>query len=82
MLTKRANILFSEDMWKMLEFLAREKGQSVGELVRQTIENCLSTEDQLAQQKKAIQKIREIQKTLPKFRKIDYKGLINAGRHI
>lgn len=82
MLTKRTNILFSQEMWQMLEYLSRERGQSVGDLVRQAVNNCLSDENKLTRQKKALEEIRKIQKKLPRFKKINYAELINAGRHV
>lgn len=78
MLNKRTNILFDEEVWKKMVSEARAKNISVGELVRQAIEEKYSESMDLDQRKAVIEDIRKIR---PHFKgRLDYKELINYGR--
>lgn len=79
MLTKRAHILFEETLWKELIRLANEKKTSVGNLVREAVEDKYAMETNLKQRRRAIEAIRR-HRPAPAKGKIDYKKLINAGR--
>ena len=78
MLTKRTNILFEEDLWQLLTNLAARQKTSIGDLVRKAVKNVYITKAQKQASKdpyETILKIRKIHKN------IDYKELINYGRH-
>ncbi len=57
MLTKRTNILFEEQSWKKLTTLARSRGTSVGELVRQAVNKEYSDSIRQEQVKQAVENI-------------------------
>jgi len=78
MLTKRANILFSDNLWMLLTTVAKREKASVGEVVRRAISKVYSDDDLIKRRKKAfdtIRKFRRIQKGT-----VDYKALINGER--
>lgn len=78
MLTKRTNILFSQEQWKKIQNLARKQQVSIGSLVRKAIDQMEESDEILKKREEAydhILKIRKRQKG-----KIDYKELINYGR--
>lgn len=78
MLNKRGNILFSDEIWQTLEYLSREKGESISELIRQAVEKIYVQDAILEKRRKAWEEIKRIR---PHFKgKIDYKALINYGR--
>lgn len=80
MLKKRTQLLLSRERWEDLTNLAREKKTSVGELVRQAIEESYFSKEDRTKVKRAIDRIIAIR---PHFKgKINYKELINEGRHI
>lgn len=79
MLTKRANILFEEKIWKELARKAKEQKTSVGELVRSAVKKEFLSEEDLEERKKVLDHIRKI-RPKPVKGKIDYKALINKGR--
>lgn len=79
MLTKRAQILFDETTWRELTHLAREKQTSIGNLVRDAVEEKYATKANLEQRRRAIQAILR-DRPAPVKEKINYKKLINAGR--
>ena len=72
MLNKRGNVLFSYEMWQTLKYLSREKGESVSELIRQAVNNCLLDESEQLMRADALKEIKRIR---PHFKgKIDYKA--------
>ncbi len=78
MLTKRANILFDDNLWSLLTSVAKKEKASVGEVVRRAISKVYSEEDLIKRRKKAfetIKKFRVMQNSI-----IDYQALINEGR--
>ncbi len=81
MLTKRTNILFSEEIWKKLLKLANEKNMSIGEFIRAAVEEKYDEEEILKKRKKAFERILEIRPKPVKGR-TDYKALINEGRKV
>ncbi len=79
MLTKRTNILFDDTLWTKLVQVAKKEKTSVGGLVRKTLSDKFMQEESFEKRKKAIE---EIEKIRPHFKgKLDYKALINYGRH-
>ena len=78
MLTKRTNILFSEDLWKKLSRLAQIRKTSVGELVRSAVEQSYLQGDHLEKRKQAIDGT--LSKRIITKGKINYQELINYGR--
>lgn len=79
MLTKRTQILLEEETWKKLAKLASEKETSIGELIRDAVEEKYLEMDKLERRREAIEKILRI-RPKPSKTRIDYKELINAGR--
>lgn len=77
-LSKRTNILFSQDMWGRLIKLSRKQSISVGELIRNAIQNVYFSDEEMIEKKRAYD---AIIKKRPVFRgKIDYNALISEGR--
>ncbi|MEK7188948.1 MAG: hypothetical protein AAB671_00370 [Patescibacteria group bacterium] len=79
MLTKRTNILFSEQTWSKLERLAQKRGASVGQLVRDAVHNRYFDDNQ-ERTKEACESILRNRIRVPG--KLDYKALINEGRKL
>lgn len=79
MLTKRTNILFSEEMWKQLTTLAKERNASVGEVVRFALEQTYLSDKK--QNRVAVAFHNIIEKRPLAHRGINYKALINEGRN-
>lgn len=78
MLTKRTNILFDEELWKILVAEAAKRKTSVGDLVRFAARKVYDADQKTSARQRAgeeIRKIRVFQKG-----KVDYKELINYGR--
>lgn len=79
MLNKRTQILLDQNVWQDLAEIAREKQTSIGQLVRQAIEENYFR-SQAAERLAVVQKIRALR---PKFRgRLDYEALIENGRKI
>lgn len=80
MLNKRTQILFSQELWESLSNLAEDKGTSVGQLVRQAVEESYFSKGVNEKARRAIEKIMVIR---PHFRgRINYEELINYGRKV
>ena len=79
MLTKRTNILFDEVLWKQLVKLSETKKTSVGQLIREAVQEKYQAAVDLEKRRQAIDHILKI-RPKPVKGKIDYKALINAGR--
>ena len=79
MLTKRTNILFDEVLWKQLVKLSETKKTSVGQLIREAVQEKYQAAVDLEKRRQAIENILKI-RPKPVKGKIDYKALINAGR--
>ena len=80
MLTKRTNVLFTEEDHLMLTDLARESNKTIGELVRSAVKKTYkSKKTKLTANEKAFRMIKKATKGL-NFSGIDYKALINDGR--
>ena len=77
MLTKRTNILFDEEMWSRLKTLAKNQKTTVGKLIRNAVKETYLSDKHLRERASAINNIFKKRK---KFKKIDYKKLINYGR--
>jgi len=79
MLTKRAQILFGNDLWNRIDKLATAKKISAGQLIREAVEKELSQEEIILQRRQAFEHILKI-RPKPVKGKINYKELINYGR--
>lgn len=80
LLTKRTNLLLSEEDYSILMTLSREKKKTMGELVRYAVKKTYKfKKDTLTANEKAYRMIRKATKGLD-FSGIDYKALINYGR--
>lgn len=79
MLTKRAQILFDEGLWKKLVQLAQAQKTSVGQIIRETIMEKYGQETNLSERKQLLEEIENI-RPKPLKGRIDYKALINYGR--
>jgi hypothetical protein len=78
MLTKRTNILFDDDLWDLLNSVAKREKSSMGEVVRKAVRTVYRGDNFIEQKKHAFE-------TIKKFRvrqkgTVDYKALINEGR--
>lgn len=62
MLTKRAHILFDQQLWNQLVQAAEEKQISVGKLIRIAMQEKYQKEDFLSQRAKAINRILALKK--------------------
>jgi len=81
MLTKRAQILFDEEVWEKLVALSRTQKLSIGEIVRDAIEEKLNYQIDLEKRKAAVEATLK-HRPKPFKGRIDYKALINAGRKV
>lgn len=81
MLNKRAQILFDQDTWRKLVNLAATQNTSIGELVRDAVEEKYSEEDTLRRRRRAFENILKY-RPKPYPGRINYKELINAGRKV
>jgi len=79
MLTKRAQILFDEQLWDKLVKLAEARKISVAEYIREIAKKDINETKMLEQRRKAVESILK-HRPKPFKGKIDYKALINAGR--
>lgn len=78
MLTKRTHILLDQSVWEKLVKDAKKKKISVGNLIRQSVEEKYFHENRDREVKEANEEIKKIR---PHFKgRIDYKELINYGR--
>lgn len=66
MLTKRAHILFDQQLWNQISQLAQEKNISAGQLVRSTVEEKYGTDNRLAKRRKAVEEILALKKQYKK----------------
>lgn len=78
MLNKRTNILFDTESWEQLEYVAKKRGVSHGEVVRDAVRKTFEEERIQDRRQKAIGDIRKIRKQIKGH--TDYKELINYGR--
>lgn len=77
-LSKRTNILFSQDTWDRLVKLSNKQSVSVGELIRDAVQGAYFSDEVMIEKKRAYD---AIIKKRPVFRgKINYKALISEGR--
>lgn len=81
MLTKRAQILFDEDLWKRLSRMAKESRTSASEIIRDAVQQKLDWNEELKNRQEAIKSILK-HRPKPFNGKIDYKALINEGRKV
>ncbi len=79
MLTKRTNVLFTEDDYLMLSELAKESKKTIGEVVRHAVRKTYKAKKTLSANEKAFRMIEKATKGLD-FSGIDYKALIEYGR--
>lgn len=79
MLTRRTNVLFTEEDYLMLSRLSTESKKTVGELVRHAVKKTYKSKKKMTNTKKAFIEIRKLTKGMD-FSGIDYKALINYGR--
>lgn len=81
MLTKRTNILFEENIFKSLAFLAEKKGTSVGNLVRNAIAKVYFAQIH-PKKADAYNQIITLRKNIKKINSSDIKQFIEYGRKI
>jgi len=82
MLTKRANLLFEEELWQLLAAKAEEEELSVGELVRQAVQKIYVEpgDEVLKGRKQAFKALIKLQQKTKQKGRVDYKALIEYGR--
>lgn len=78
MLTKRTNILFDEELWRILVQLAKLNNTSVGKLIRDAVADKYTKKATFLKRQTAIEST--LKKRLMSKDRIDYKELINYGR--
>lgn len=78
MLTKRAQILFDQNMWNQLIKLAKKQQTSVSEIIRKTVEKQIEDEEVFEKRYQAIEST--MKNRLKSRKKINYRELINYGR--
>ena len=79
MLTKRTNILFSEQLFNYLESLARQNNTSIGELVRQAVTK-IYYRGSLDKKIDAYHQVLALKKDIKKITNKEVKDFINYGR--
>ncbi|MEK7472536.1 MAG: hypothetical protein AAB625_00705 [Patescibacteria group bacterium] len=79
LLTRRTNVLFDETDYATLLMYSQERGETIGELIRNAIKKTYKAKKVLNANEKAYRMIRKATKGLD-FTGIDYKELINYGR--
>ena len=78
MLNKRTQILLSEEQWRLLNSLAKERGSSIAELVREAVLKAYSKADDLRKSQEVVEAILAHRR---QHRGItDYTELINYDR--
>jgi len=80
MLTKRTNILFNEDLFQHLVFLAKKNQTSVGDLVRKAVIKVYLASEEEQEKIKAFQEILKLKRGLGRLKAKEIKKLINYGR--
>ena len=79
MLNKRTHILFDQNLWDQLSYIAKANNTSIGQLVRSAVRKVYVKNTELEERRKAIDYILK-HRPAPVKGRIDYKALINAGR--
>lgn len=79
LLTRRTNVLFSEEDYLMLSKLTKNSNKTIGELVRHAVKKTYRHKKELTANEKVFRKIAKITKGID-FSGIDYKALVNYGR--
>jgi len=77
MLTKRANILFDQELWSKLSIVAKQEQTSVGDLVRKAVIKIYIDGNRETEKQMAIDKILVLK---PQKVKLNYRALIENGR--
>jgi len=79
MLTKRTNILFDQEMWTKLSFVAKQEQTSVGDLIRKAVIKIYIDRGRNSEKQQAIDTIMAVK---PQKAKLNYHDLIYYGRKI
>ena len=79
LLTRRTNVLLDEANYATLLMYSQERGETIGELIRNAIKKTYKAKKTLTANEKAYRAIRRITKGMD-FSGIDYKALIEYGR--
>mgnify|MGYP001578099379 CR=1 FL=1 len=83
MLNRRTNLLLDEGTYQSLFILSKEKGISVGEIIREALKEKYSGKDavKIKRRMEAVKAIMDLwKKTMRRGKKTDYKALIEYGR--
>ncbi len=79
LLTRRTNVLLDEENYATLLMYSKDRGETIGELIRKAIKKTYKAKKTLTANEKAYRAIRKITKGMD-FSGIDYKALIEYGR--
>ena len=80
MLTKRTNILFSQEVFNYLTALARRDNTSVGQLIRVAVNKTYIKPEQNDRRVKAFKEIMRLKKGFGRISTKEIKEFINYGR--
>lgn len=83
MLTVRTNVLLDEERHNLLVDAARREGTSIGEIIRQAIDEKLKrkNEEIIKQQTEAVNKILKLRKKIRPLKGVTARELIDYGRY-
>lgn len=83
MLTVRTNVLLDEERHNLLVDAARREGTSIGEIIRQAIDEKLKrkNEEIIKQRTEAVNKILKLRKKIKPLKGITARELIDYGRY-
>lgn len=83
MLSKRTNILFDQELWKLLNVLSRRRKVSIGKLVREAVQEKYENKEKKikAQRERAFNQIEKIRSTIKhSFTSKEIREMIEDGR--
>lgn len=80
MLTKRTNILLSENDYRLLANLAAKKGISLGELIRRAVRKIYQAEQEIEEKRQVVKSLFSLWKKQKQRGIINYKQLVENGR--
>lgn len=80
MLSKRTNVLFDENTFSYLAFLARRDGSSIGNLIRTAVFKVYFRDNENQKRMKALENILKLRKNIKPVKYSEIKKWINYGR--
>jgi hypothetical protein len=84
MLDKHMTVLFTQEMYDLLQQKAEQRGESMGALIREAVEKIYVKADSLSEEDRyytsLIQELQSIKKENRQSGSLDYKAMIEEGR--